>query len=27
MREYNNIIVGSKEDYNELMAAKEEYNY
>jgi len=27
MREYDNIIVGSKEDYNELMAAKEEYNY
>ncbi|MDY0089734.1 MAG: DNA-directed RNA polymerase subunit beta' [Flavobacteriaceae bacterium] len=27
MREYENIIVGSKEDYNELMAAKEEYNY
>jgi DNA-directed RNA polymerase subunit beta' len=27
MRAYDNIIVGSKEDYNELMAAKEEYNY
>jgi len=27
MREYDEIIVGSKEDYNELMAAREEYNY
>ncbi len=27
MREYDNIIVGSKEEYNELMAAKEEFNY
>jgi DNA-directed RNA polymerase subunit beta' len=27
MRDYDNIIVGSKEDYNELMANKEEYVY
>ncbi|MFN4198797.1 MAG: DNA-directed RNA polymerase subunit beta', partial [Flavobacterium sp.] len=27
MREYDDIIVGSKEHYNELMAAREEYNY
>ena len=27
MRDYDNIIVGSKEEYNELMAAKEEFNY
>jgi len=27
MRKYDNIIVGSKEDYNQLMASKEEYNY
>jgi DNA-directed RNA polymerase subunit beta' len=27
MREYDNVIVGSKEDYNEMMANKEEYNY
>ena len=27
MREYDNIIVGSKEEYNEIMAGKEEVNY
>ncbi len=27
MREYDNTIVGSKEDYNEMMANKEEYIY
>ena len=27
MREYENTIVGSKEDYNEMMANKEEYIY
>jgi DNA-directed RNA polymerase subunit beta' len=27
MRDYDNIIVGSKEEFNELMAAKEEFNY
>ena len=27
MRDYDNIIVGSKDDYNELMANKEEYVY
>ena len=27
MREYDNIIVGSKEEYNEIMAGKEEMNY
>jgi DNA-directed RNA polymerase subunit beta' len=27
MREYENVIVGSKDDYNEMMANKEEYNY
>jgi DNA-directed RNA polymerase subunit beta' len=27
MRDYDNIIVGSKEDYNEMMANKEEYIY
>jgi DNA-directed RNA polymerase subunit beta' len=27
MRDYDDIIVGSKEDYNELMANKEEYVY
>ena len=27
MRDYDNIIVGSKDDYNELMANKEEYIY
>jgi DNA-directed RNA polymerase subunit beta' len=27
MREYDQIIVGSKDDYNEMMANKEEYNY
>ena len=27
MREYDNTIVGSKEDYYEMMASKEEYNY
>ena len=27
MREYDNTIVGSKDDYNEMMANKEEYNY
>ncbi|HBD25788.1 MAG TPA: DNA-directed RNA polymerase subunit beta', partial [Flavobacterium sp.] len=27
MRDYDNTIVGSKEEYNELMAAKEEFNY
>jgi len=27
MRDYDNIIVGSKDDYNEMMANKEEYNY
>ncbi len=27
MRDYDNIIVGSKEDYNDLMANKEEYVY
>ena len=27
MRDYDNVIVGSKEDYNEMMANKEEYNY
>jgi DNA-directed RNA polymerase subunit beta' len=27
MREYDNAIVGSKDDYNEMMANKEEYIY
>ncbi|XLS28243.1 DNA-directed RNA polymerase subunit beta' [Flavobacteriaceae bacterium M23B6Z8] len=27
MREYDNIIVGSKEEYDEIMAGKEEVNY
>lgn len=27
MRDYDNIIVGSKEEYSELMAGKEEFNY
>ena len=27
MRDYDEIIVGSKEEFNELMAAKEEFNY
>ena len=27
MRDYDNMIVGSKEEYNELIAAKEEFNY
>jgi DNA-directed RNA polymerase subunit beta' len=27
MREYDNIIVGSQDEYQELMAAKEEFNY
>ncbi len=27
MRDYEDIIVGSKEDFNELMTAKEEFNY
>jgi DNA-directed RNA polymerase subunit beta' len=27
MRDYDHIIVGSKEDYNEIMASKEEYIY
>jgi DNA-directed RNA polymerase subunit beta' len=27
MREYDHTIVGSKEDYNEMMANKEEYIY
>ncbi len=27
MRDYDNIIVGSKDDYNEMMASKEEYIY
>jgi DNA-directed RNA polymerase subunit beta' len=27
MREYDDIIVGSKEEYNEIMAGKEEMNY
>ena len=27
MRDYDDIIVGSKEEFNELMAAKEEFNY
>ena len=27
MREYDNMIVGSKEDYNDMMANKEEYIY
>jgi DNA-directed RNA polymerase subunit beta' len=27
MREYDHTIVGSKEDFNEMMASKEEYNY
>jgi DNA-directed RNA polymerase subunit beta' len=27
MRDYEEIIVGSKEDFNELMTAKEEFNY
>ncbi|MGV7107694.1 DNA-directed RNA polymerase subunit beta' [Flavobacterium sp. U410] len=27
MRDYDNIIVGSKEEYSELMAAKEEFNF
>jgi hypothetical protein len=27
MREYDNTIVGSKDDYNEMMANKEEYIY
>jgi DNA-directed RNA polymerase subunit beta' len=27
MRDYDNVIVGSKEDYNEIMASKEEYIY
>jgi hypothetical protein len=27
MREYDNTIVGSKEDYNDMMANKEEYIY
>jgi DNA-directed RNA polymerase subunit beta' len=27
MRDYDNIIVGSKEDYNEIMSKKEEYIY
>ena len=27
MRDYDNIIVGSKEEYNEIMAGKEEMNY
>ena len=27
MRDYDEIIVGSKDDYNEMMANKEEYIY
>jgi DNA-directed RNA polymerase subunit beta' len=27
MREYDNAIVGSREDYNDMMANKEEYIY
>jgi DNA-directed RNA polymerase subunit beta' len=27
MREYDNTLVGSKEDFNELLIGKEEYNY
>jgi DNA-directed RNA polymerase subunit beta' len=27
MRDYDHIIVGSKDDYNEMMASKEEYIY
>ena len=27
MRDYDDIIVGSKEDYNDIMASKEEYIY
>ena len=27
MRDYDNIIVGSKEEYNELLTPKEEFNY
>jgi DNA-directed RNA polymerase subunit beta' len=27
MREYDNVLVGSKEDFNELMTGKEDYNY
>ena len=27
MRDYDNIIVGSNDDYNEMMASKEEYIY
>jgi len=27
MREYDNTIVGSQDEYQELMAAKEEFNY
>ncbi|WMW78335.1 DNA-directed RNA polymerase subunit beta' [Flavobacterium sp. 20NA77.7] len=27
MRDYDNILVGSKDEYSEMMAAKEEFNY
>jgi DNA-directed RNA polymerase subunit beta' len=27
MREYDHTIVGSKEEFNEMMSTKEEYNY
>ena len=27
MREYDNTLVGSKDDFNELLTGKEEYNY
>jgi DNA-directed RNA polymerase subunit beta' len=27
MREYDHTIVGSKEEFNEMMTTKEEYNY
>jgi DNA-directed RNA polymerase subunit beta' len=27
MRDYDDIIVGSNEDYNDIMASKEEYIY
>jgi DNA-directed RNA polymerase subunit beta' len=27
MRDYDDVIVGSKEDYNDIMTSKEEYIY
>jgi hypothetical protein len=27
MRQYDNFLVGSKEEYNQMMVAKEEYRY